>query len=104
MSYMWLAVALPQYFDFFIQNPDNNEIHFRGFNPTDMSPQDSNTEFNSKKNLVWGFAIPELMAHPDEGIDIIDAYPSFKGWVKGGGNGNKDWYTKKPHDKVIDLN
>lgn len=104
-SYMLLAAALPQHFDFFIQNTNNNnEIHFRGFNPTDMSPQDSNTEFNSKKNLVWGFAIPELMAHPAEGIDIIDAYPSFKGWVKGEGNGNKNWYTKKPHDKVIDLN
>lgn len=103
-KYWYLAAKLPQYFNFFIQNTaNNNEIHFKGFGPTDMSPQDPNTVFAHKgKNLVWAIAIPQLVAHPQETVDILDVYPSFQGWVSSGGEGS-EWYTKKPHDKVIDL-
>lgn len=105
-AYAGLAYSLPTYFDFFIQNTDNNnEIHFKGFGPTDMSPQDPNTEFVQKhKNLVWAIAVPQLIAHPQEAVDILDVYPAFQGWVSsGGGHGKNEWYTKKPHDKVIAL-
>ncbi len=99
-----LAQNLPDYFDFFIQNQENNnEIHFRGFSPTNMSNQDSNAEFKSKENLVWAIAVPEKIAHPAEKEDIIKVYPDFKDWVLSGGKINNRWY-KNPQGSVIKLN
>ncbi|ADV45023.1 hypothetical protein Bache_3096 [Bacteroides helcogenes P 36-108] len=106
LNYMSLAAALPNYFDFFIQNTSTtDEIHFYGFGPTDMcTTQSSTTEYRDPKSkLVWAIAIPQLIAHPQEGTDILKVYPNFKGWVSSGGNSSVDWYTKKPHDTVIDL-
>lgn len=105
-DYMNLAAGLPNYFDFFIQDTDNNnEIHFKGFGPTDMSPQDANTVYVQKdRNLVWAIAIPQLIAHPQEKVDILNVYPEFQRWVSSGGNFSEtEWYTKEPHDSVIDL-
>lgn len=94
-EYQLLARNLPNYFDFFLQNTQNkDEIHFKGFNPTDMSQMDPNTEFiHDGRKLVWAIAVPEEIRYSKERVDILDIYKGgFQSWVSTGGKEGKDWY------------
>ena len=97
-QYSYLAQSLPKYFDFFLQNTSTkDEIHFKGFNPTDMSDMDPNTEFiHDGRKLVWAIAVPEEIAYPKEKVDILDVFKGhFQSWVSsGGGKQHADWYKK----------
>lgn len=99
--YSALSSALPLFFDFFLQNTQNNdEIHFKGFNPTDMSQMDPTTEFiHDGRKLVWAIAVPEEIRYSKERVDILDIYKGgFQSWVSTGGKEGKNWYQhpKKP--------
>lgn len=94
-AYNALAVNLPAHFDFFLQNTSTmDEIHFKGFNPTDMSGMSSFTEFvDPESNLVWAIAVPEEIDYPKEKIDILSIFQdNFRLWVTSGGTTNADWY------------
>lgn len=108
-QYARLASNLPTFFDFFLQNTNNNdEIHFKGFNPTDMSNMAPDTEFIHKgRKLVWAIAVPEEVRYAKEGIDILNIYQgNFQSWVSTGGTKNKDWYEnpKRPEGLFPSIN
>ena len=106
--YSALSAALPNYFDFFLQNTQNkDEIHFKGFNPTDMSQMDPNTEFiHNRQKLVWAIAVPEEIGYAKERIDILHIYRGkFKSWIASSGTSDEGWYLKPPHpDGLFPLN
>lgn len=107
-QYASLASQLPEYFDFFLQNTNNkDEIHFKGFNPTDMSDMDPSTEFIYEgQKLVWAIAVPEEVRYAKERVDISSIYKGhFQSWVSTGGKNNKDWYKKpKKEDGLFPAN
>ena len=97
LMYNNIASNLPAMFDFFLQNTsDKNEIHFKGFQPTDMSNMDPSTEFmHEGRKLVWAIAVPEEIKYPKERVDILDIYKgNFQSWVSTGGGNHADWYKK----------
>jgi len=93
------------------------EIHMADFEPTplfnnnyfntkdDNSNQDIGKTFRNFNNLPWAINVQDTWSHPKERIDILDAYPNFRGWVNSNGKNNRNWISsKKKWDKVWKYN
>lgn len=106
-------------FDFFIfrTNDRSHEIHFAGYEPTDLFDQgrfgrfDDTSDpatgryFKNENNLPWGMKISDDWNYPREYIDILWAYPDFEAWVESSGDNAADWYKtsdRKTHYYVVD--
>jgi LruC domain-containing protein len=89
------------------------EIHMADFEPTplfnneyfntkdDNSNQDIGKTFRNFNNLPWAINVQRTWSHPKEKIDILDAYPDFRGWVNSNGKKDRNWITStKNLDKV----
>lgn len=99
-------------FDFFIFRTDDRslEIHFAGYEPTDLFDfgrfgrfdDTSNTEtgryFKNAQNLPWGLKISDDWSHPREYIDILWAYPEYETWVESAGTEATNWYLTSDRD------
>lgn len=93
-------------FDFFIfRTADrSHEIHFAGYEPTDLfdtgrfgahddtSNAATSRYFKTENNLPWGIKLSDDWNYPREYIDILWAYPDFEGWVESSGAEKTDWY------------
>ena len=93
-------------FDFFIfrTNDRSHEIHFAGYQPTDLfdegrfgrfddtSDAATGRYFKTVNNLPWGIKISDDWNYPREYIDILWAYPDFEPWVESSGSEKTDWY------------
>ncbi|SEF44039.1 LruC domain-containing protein [Parabacteroides chinchillae] len=91
--------------NFFIVNggDSNNrsEVHLAGRIPTEKVKGDTNG-YKSDDNMMWGFMIPyDDFKYPLEGINIMEAYPTFANWCKSGGTQDTDWYKHPVDDKVF---
>jgi LruC domain-containing protein len=79
-----------------------NEIHLKGFAPTDLvdnnlfgtfsdASEGTNT-YQTANGMPWGLSFSTEFSYPKEKANFLDAYPFFSNWVLSGGSEQTNWY------------
>ena len=58
----------------------------------DTSEVSNDRYFRASNNLPWALEVGTEWLHPQERVDLLDAYPLFKSWTESSGVENADWY------------
>ncbi len=101
--------------DTYIYRTDDRglEVHLDGFTGTSMANvsyyntgDDVNGTYNTSSGLPWAIEIVSAnksFAHPNEKIDITQAYPSFQNWAESEGTQSTDWLDNLVNNLVFNT-
>ncbi len=93
----------------------SNEIHMKNTPPTklglestpnylgkykDHSNLAAKRYYVTKENYVWVMRFLHDIDYPKEGVNILDAFPGYRGWVTSSGVSQRDWYMNPIMDKI----
>lgn len=78
---------------------------FVGMEDDESRPEDEKWFLNAN-NMPWAIELPTVWNHPQEHVDILDAYPEFPAFVESEGAQNTTWYTSSRaiDDRIISNN
>ena len=86
------------------------EVHLKQFSGSDLfstgfmgvADDDSTIQnsFVNSNNFPWVLNIPDSWDHPQENVDILNAYPKFSTWVLSSGEEETDWYLRSKSNSV----
>ena len=106
------SAILPDFY-IFRSNERGREVHLPGFAGTaaaDASLYNSNDDVNgtyrTSNGLPWAIELildGTSFNHPNETVDMIEAYPNFGNWAGSGGGSHADWYQAPAPGKTINL-
>ena len=87
------------------------EVHLPGYDPTDkvnrqkFGSMDDNSnsgrKYTSRKNLIWGLAIPGSALYPKEWTPIGQCYLKMADWATSSGLSSTDWYKSFDDNKIF---
>ncbi|HAD97214.1 MAG TPA: hypothetical protein DCG19_07385 [Cryomorphaceae bacterium] len=97
----------------FRSNDRGLEIHLDGFSGTSAANSsyyntgdDVNGTYSTQSGLPWVLEVVtpnKSFEHPNEKVDILEAYPQFQSWAESGGSANQNWMESPVASKIFDL-
>lgn len=106
------STILPDFY-IFRSNDRGREVHLPGFAGTAAADaslyntdDDVNGTYKTVNGLPWAMELildGTSFQHPNEMVDMIEAYPNFGNWASSGGGSNADWYQTPAPGKTIDI-
>ncbi len=106
------STILPDFY-IFRSNDRGREVHLPGFAGTAAADaslyntdDDVNGTYKTANGLPWAMELildGTSFQHPNEMVDMIEAYPNFGNWASSGGGSNADWYQTPAPGKTIDI-
>ena len=106
------SAILPDFY-IFRSNERGKEVHLPGFAGTSAADpslyntdDDVNGTYKTASGLPWAMELimdGNSFKHPNEAVDMIEAYPNFGNWANSGGSSNTDWYQSPASGKTIDI-
>lgn len=86
------------------------EVHQAGFSPSAafnsslLNTLDDAGDFRTAEGLPWALEIITAgdYKHPQERIDMVEAFPQFQTWANSGGSQNQQWYDFPAQEKIFD--
>ncbi|MGB0176980.1 MAG: LruC domain-containing protein, partial [Owenweeksia sp.] len=97
----------------FRSNDRGLEIHLDGFSGTSAANTsyyntgfDVNGTYSTASGLPWALEVvtpDKSFEHPNEKVDILEAYPQFQTWAESGGTQALDWMDVPILEKIFNL-
>ncbi len=97
----------------FRSNDRGLEIHLDGFSGTTAANasyyntgDDVNGTYGTATGLPWVLEVvtpDKSFEHPNEKVDILEAYPQFQTWAESGGALSLNWMEAPVAEKIFDL-
>lgn len=100
-------LAEPPYAPFLYRTADSTlEIHLpdrkatKTFRRNRLGTKDDRSDtvrsvwFRNRSSLPWALTLPGTWVPPREGVSLLQAYPSFAGWVQSAGRSELDWHLR----------
>ncbi len=89
------------------------EVHLKNQTPTerfdraflalaeDRSVPGSNEYFLNEEGMGWAIEVPQNWKHPQEAVDLREAFPHFQNFAESSGADHPDWYTEDKANTAV---